>query len=339
MIIEPTPSLEEFSKSNVNEDENIYKKANRRYSAGKSYFTVFRVGDKFKHNPYETNLNIQNLRRFQFHSNREGNTPNADPNKKHLNQVLIGSENVTEDVYAYLEGVKIHKNSVIAREIILSAGNGFWDNLSDYDREKWINANYKFLKDNFGDNCVYAVLHMDETTPHIHALIVPVFFNKKNIPVLNNSFYFGSKEKLSNWQDIYTEAMTREFGNYFKRGIKGSKAKHIDLKTFYALINEDLNTYDSKVILANAKENYLNKKKVEALQETLQQTLEEKKEISRIIEDIIKKNKELKEENKIYEYTIKTLTEKYDIPQNQVYKIIANRDKYKDLSKNKERER
>lgn len=310
-------------------DKYLKKKANRRYSVDKQYFTVFRVGDKFKNNSEANNITIEGLAKFDRHSNRKGNVLNADPNKKSLNRIIIGSESVTEDVMMYLEGVKVRDNSVVAREIILSAGNGFWERLSDKDRERWIETNYNFLKKSFGDNCVYAVLHMDETTPHIHALIVPVMSNKKGLPHLNNSFYFGDKEKLSEWQDRYTEALSSNFQNIFKRGIRGSKATHVDLKTYYSLIKENLNELSSDVVLANAKENFINKKRVDELHDTI----EDKEEELRLVEEIIKKNKELKEDKKLYEYIIRNLAEKYKIPEGEVYKIIKNKEKDKKVER------
>ena len=125
--------------------------------------------------------------------------------------------------------------------------------------------------------------------------------------------------------------MTKEFQGHFKRGIRGSKATHVDLKTYYSLIKENLNDLSSDVILANAKENYINKKRIEELQDTLV----DKEEELRLIEDIIKKNKELKEDKKLYEYIIRNLADKYKIPEVEVYKIIQNKEK----GKNVERER
>ena len=310
-------------------EKYLLKKANKRYSVGKQYFTVFRVGDKFKNNTEADNITIDGLAKFDRHSNRKSKVINADPEKKSLNRIIIGSENVTEDVMMYLEGVKIRKDSVIARELILSAGNGFWNRLSDYDRERWIEANYKFLKQYFGDNCVYAVLHMDETTPHFHALIVPVMTNKRGLPHLNNSFYFGDKDKLSAWQDRYTEAMSKDFQNIFKRGIRGSKATHVDLKTYYSLVKENLDELNNDVVLANAKENFINKKKIEELQDTL----EDKEEQLRLIKEIVKKNKELKEDKKLYEYIIRNLSDKYNIPEKEVYKIIKSKIKDKGIER------
>lgn len=341
------------------ESERLYKKVNKRYITDARFFTVFRV-DKFKYkmideiisskdivlkldrnnlkgdnqcatNSYFTNnAYIDGLAKFQRHNNRQGRIENADAKKKHLNRIVIGSENVIEDVKMYLEGVKIHKNSVVAREIVLSAGNGFWNRLSDQDRERWIKCNVDFLKKYFGDNCVYSILHLDETTPHLHALIVPVMFDKNGQPHLNNRFYFNGKDKMAEWQDRYTEAMTQSFPNLFKRGIRGSKATHVDLKTFYSLVKEDLDELNTESILANAKENYINKKKVQELQEVIGS----KEEQLKLIDEILAKNKELQQDTRLYEYTIKMLADKYKIPQVEVYKIFDDKIS-KDNNKNK----
>lgn len=235
-----------------------------------------------------------------------------------------------EDVHQALEGVKIYKNSVVSRELVLSAGNGFWDRMLLQDREKWINQNIKFLKENFGEDCVHAELHLDETTPHIHAMIVAVDVNKKNIPHLNQSKYFDGKEKLIAWQDKYTNCMLEKF-NIFVRGIRGSKVKHIDLKKFYALINENLDYLSSESILAYAKENFINRKQIEELKDTLK----DREGVSSKVKELLKKNKDLKEENKLFEYLIAELADKYSIPPKEVFKIIRNKDKYNNLNNNK----
>lgn len=346
------------------ENKYLNNKFNKSYSVDARFFTVFRV-DEFKYkmideavnssdivikldrngkssgsqcvNSYFTNnAYIDGLAKFQRHNNRQSKVENADAKRSHLNRIVIGSENVIEDVKMYLEGVKIYKNSVIAREIVLSAGNGFWRKLSDHDRERWIECNVNFLKKYFGDNCVYSILHMDETTPHFHCLIVPVMLNKKGELYLNNRFYFNGKDKMAQWQDSYTNAMCESFPNLFKRGIRGSKATHVDLKTFYSLVKEDLDELNTESILANAKENYINRKKVQELQEVVNS----KEEQLKLIDEVLAKNRELQQDTRLYEYTIKMLAEKYNIPQVEVYKILDNEIKYgKNNVKAKQRER
>lgn len=315
----------------------LQEKYNKRYSSqsGKMYFTVFRIGEKFKNNPNADNLTIDGLRGYQLHVNRECKVDNCDPIRSKFNQLLIGSKNVEQDVMDYLKGVRLRDNSVIARELILSGGDGFWNRLSEADRQKWIDTNIKFLYDSFGSNCIYACLHADESSIHIHTLIVPKFFNeKKGYYQLNNGYYFDGGDKLSEWQDKYTDAMTKEFNNIFMRGIRGSKARHVDLKTYYSLINEDLNTMDAESIKAHAKENYLNKKKVQELQGTLT----DNNEMMKACNDILVANRKLKESKKLYEHTIRALADKYKIPQESVIKIL-NSKKDKDKNNKKQRER
>lgn len=151
------------------EKDYLLDKYNKRYSAyeGKLYFTVFRIGYKFKNNPNASNMTIEGLRGFQRHNNREGKLDNVDSKRTKDNMILIGSKNVEKDVIEYLKGVKLRDNSVIARELVLGAGNGFYERMTKLQQKTWIDNNIKFLKESFGDNCVYATLHLDETTPHL----------------------------------------------------------------------------------------------------------------------------------------------------------------------------
>ncbi len=94
-----------------------------------------------------------------------------------------------------------------------------------------------------------AVLHMDETTPHIHATVVPIvtgerrkakreqtknngkrtYRKKKDGPRLCADDVM-SRSKLKEYQTSYAEAMAK-YG--LKRGIEGSEAKHITGSQFY----------------------------------------------------------------------------------------------------------
>lgn len=324
------------------ETDYILEKANKRYVAySKMYFTVFRVGDKFRVKTETKFVNgkkievntIEGLNKFQKHNNREIDVSNADPMKFKFNRLLIGPRNVEDYVKNYIKGIKIRDNAIVAREILLSGGNGFFTALNPIEQEKWVEKNVEFLKREFGDNCVYACLHLDETTAHIHALIVPKFWNeKKKKWELRHNVYFDGPDKLRDWQDKYTDSMYEDF-KFFKRGIRGSKAKHVDLKTYYSLINEPLDKYEAKSIEAHAKENFINKKKIEELQETMY----EQEATMEACQHIIDNNKKLKKNNELYKHTIRMLADKYDIPFKQVNDILDKADK--DKSKQPQRDR
>jgi hypothetical protein len=198
-------------------DQPAYKEKLQepRYSHVQQLYAIFRVGKKF--------TDMKSIEHFQKHMQRLVDVPNARKGNV-VNEVLIGSEHVAQLVAEYLKGVNIHKNNVIARELLLTASPQFFRGLPDKELEMWKDENIRFLKDKFGSNCVYAVLHKDETTWHIHALIVPKFYNEQeNKYFLSNKRYFDGPEKLREWQDKYADAMHTVFPSLC-RGVRYSKS-------------------------------------------------------------------------------------------------------------------
>lgn len=195
-------------------------------------YAVFRVDGKHK--------TLGSIRGFQKHMEREQNTPNADSTKTPNNRILIGNSNIYKLLKDNISDCKLRKNGNVATELLLTASREYFRNISPEQKEMWVEANVKFIKDRFKDGCIYAVLHEDETTPHIHALISQRAKDRWGNTVINNSIHFGgSKEVMRKWQDDYSGAMS-EFN--LSRGVKFSKATHVKLKQFYALLDDNLST-------------------------------------------------------------------------------------------------
>jgi hypothetical protein len=73
---------------------------------------------------------------------------------------------------------------------------------------------------------------MDEHSPHAHAIVVPIDPNGK----LNCKHYFGTREKLSQWQDRFADEV-KDLG--LERGVRDSRARHTDIKDFYKAIERE----------------------------------------------------------------------------------------------------
>lgn len=87
-------------------------------------------------------------------------------------------------------------------------------------RQQWINSNYAFISQEFRkENLVRFTLHMDEKTPHIHAVIVPITADGR----LSAKELIGNKIAMSQRQTRYADQM-KPFG--LERGVVGSKAVH-----------------------------------------------------------------------------------------------------------------
>lgn len=290
---------------------------------GDKYFCVFRVGKKFK--------NIGQIKAFELHMERDMIVPNADSELSKYNKTIIGNSNVTEIVREYIKDVpKIRSNCNIARDLVLTTSHDFFKNLPPQEREKWIQENIKWLKDNFGDNCVYACVHMDETTPHIHSLIVPRFFNEeKKRYELRSNVYFDGIQKMQNWQTQYANYMNSKFDNLI-RGVKGSKARHVDIKTYYNLLTKKLDIQDDRQVLAYAKYGFLMQRRMKALERTLK-LMEENGDS----EKLLKKLDSADKKTEIYRKTIKEITKKYGLKEKEIYELV---DKVQSSNK-KEREK
>lgn len=174
------------------------------------------------------------------HNDRERETPNADPERTHLNRVLIGDERnaryrVREIISEY--GGKPRRDSVEAVELVLSASHEYFvgrDGKIDPERlERWVEKEMQFLRDrrNCGI-CAKAVLHLDERTPHIHAHMVPITEDGR----LSATRFLDGPKKVQALITRHAEYM-KELG--LERGREGSRATHQRVKQFYASIDRE----------------------------------------------------------------------------------------------------
>lgn len=109
---------------------------------------------------------------------------NADANRTYLNWEMItfpdGVTNPTEAIQHRLETAglqrKIGKNQVRAVRIMLSGGRDDMKQIEQAGKlDDWCRDNLNWLKNTYGaENIVSAVVHLDETTPHIHATMIPI---------------------------------------------------------------------------------------------------------------------------------------------------------------------
>jgi len=176
------------------------------------------------------------------HNNRDRHPSNADPIRSPLNQILIGPGSGADLGLMAAERIgqqKIRKDARWAVEMMLSASPeyyrpgdpgqaGKWE---DDKLQAWLQAAEKWLNDNYGNNILSAILHLDETTPHIHALIMPIRDNG----TLSYKAFFDGRQKLRTLQTSYADAM-KPLG--IERGRDGSRPTHNDIKDYYARVND-----------------------------------------------------------------------------------------------------
>ncbi len=165
---------------------------------------------------------------------------------------------------------KVRKNGVRAVEFMMTVSPEAMQK-PGFNVRKYLNACDNWARETFGkENVFFIAHHFDETTPHTSLLLTPIDENGK----LNARKYFGGREKMSELQDDFFEKVGKQFG--LERGIKGSRAKHQTIKSYYAKLNGKEKELDDL-----AKEIYsrIPDKKL------LQDNAEYKAEIFRIVQD------------------------------------------------------
>ena len=190
------------------------------------------------------------------HIERTIHPKNADPMRTHLNRELIefpeGVASRTQAIQHRLDTAglkrKIGKNQVQAIRILLTGTHEDMVQIEKDGRlDEWCQDNIDWLQMTYGiDNVVSVVLHMDESTPHLHATVIPIVETerkrKKKEEEVKRTYRkkapaprlcaddVMSRTKLKNYQNTYAAAM-QKYG--LQRGVDGSEAQHISTHEYY----------------------------------------------------------------------------------------------------------
>lgn len=197
------------------------------------------------------------------HMNRTRPTPNADPERRSTNATYTPADgwvrwseraprNLSEQLGERLadfkqRGGKLRTDSVLAVELMLSASPDWFKTASREQTQEWLRRNIEWIEDTFGrDNVLQVALHLDETTPHLHAFLVPEVEMvetrgrkpkagspasvKTPKPALAASHWLDGRAKMGELQDRYAAAMA-PVG--LERGLKGSGARHRTIRAYY----------------------------------------------------------------------------------------------------------
>ena len=155
----------------------------------------------------------------------------------------------------YHEMLNSSRNCV-ADELIMTASHNFFKNMSREQIKDWANTCMEFVYNDLGykkEQILHAIVHLDEDTPHIHCVVVPLVKKLDNRTkteryTISKKQYIKDKIQLSHLQDLYYKRLT-ENGYDLERGIKGSDNKHIKIKEYKRItkkLNHELNTKNDR---------------------------------------------------------------------------------------------
>lgn len=147
------------------------------------------------------------------------------PGMDALNVNLIQSNNWMQDIQNEINraGAKTRSNSVVALDAIYTASKDFFKDKSNEECNQYFRDCLQFHQKKFG-HVVSAVVHYDETTPHLHILSVPLTHDGR----LSAREIVGNRANLSRMQTEFFEQVGKGYG--LERGVQmdgQEKKKHI----------------------------------------------------------------------------------------------------------------
>lgn len=131
-----------------------------------------------------------------------------------FNVTLKESNNWLQDINKEIQaaGAKARSNSVLALDTIYTASPNFFQGKTNQQNDDFFKDCLQFHQEYFG-HIISAVIHYDETTPHLHVVSVPLTKDGR----LSARDVIGNKSKMSKTQDSFFEQVGRGYG--LERGI------------------------------------------------------------------------------------------------------------------------
>lgn len=178
------------------------------------------------------------------------NQSNSHENLELVKKTGTIDQMIKERIAKGYQGKKaVRKDAVTSQRYILSGSHDSMMKLDKLQIMKWAKDNYDFFAEKYGEeNIVRATVHLDEKTPHMHLIVVPLTKEGK----LSAREYTGSREKLRQLQTDYAEKIGVKYG--LERGVKASNRKHITTRDYYRYINENDITAKKLIEHPNAKD-------------------------------------------------------------------------------------
>lgn len=280
--------------------------------------------------------NLEKIKRCDLHNNRKyknNRNEQIDLSLSKYNITLVGTKNITSDIKEfykkefseavynynekqpderrkivdYLEKLSSDNKSNIAVEMIFQVGDiEDWKNINLEDKKKTVEIFKKAIPilEEKGIKTVNASVHLDETSPHLHLIAVPVIENQKRSlekqvsqkKVITKEIL---KEIRSKTEKVFIEEYNRIY-NTNKELKKGSEiGEHLqieDYKNVKKVIEVAKKITDKEILKEKVSTDLL---KVSTEIQKLEKEKIEKDNIKKKLEDEVKnidvKNKEYKE--------------------------------------------
>ena len=196
--------------------------------------------------------NLKGIYRHNERKNKNYSNDNIDKERSYLNYSIKSPKYRYDKEFDRLKEKynlkgQIKTVSNIACEYIITSDKQFFEEIGEEETKRYFETAYNFVAEykNLGEQYIMsAKVHMDEETPHMHLIFLPVVHttDKKgnDIDKLACSEFWKEKDSYRRLQDAFYQYMTSH--NFeLERGVPKEETgrEHLDIKEYKEITNFD----------------------------------------------------------------------------------------------------
>ena len=204
--------------------------------------------------------NLKGIYRHNERRNKNYSNDNIDKEKSYLNYSLKSPKyrydkefDIMKEKYDLKGQIKTVSN--IACEYIITSDKQFFKEIGEEETKRYFETAYQFVAEykNLGEQYIMsAKVHMDEETPHMHLIFLPVVHTQdkkgNNIDKLACSEFWKEKDSYRRLQDSFYQYMTSHSFE-LERGVPKEETKRY-FETAYNFVTEYKNLGEQYIMSA-----------------------------------------------------------------------------------------
>ena len=191
--------------------------------------------------------NLKGIYRHNERKNKNYSNKNIDITKSYLNYSIKSPQYSYEKEFDIIKGKynlkgQIKTVSNIVCEYIITSDKEFFESIGEKETKRYFETAYKFVckYKNLGEQYILSAnVHMDENTPHLHLVFIPVVHttDKKGnaIDKVACSEFWKEKDSYIQLQNSFYSYITQN-GFNLERG-KSSSKEHLSMKDYKEITN------------------------------------------------------------------------------------------------------
>lgn len=233
-------------------------------------------------------LEHHNLRENENYSNQD-----IDPARTKDNVVLKAPEDSqyrdTKNIIETRAVNQVRKNSIWQSEFIVSSDKEFFKELPLAEQNRFFTEAYKYLSKEFGEqNVTCAVVHYDETTPHMHFDFVPMTETDKlsRKEVMTRDRLLKIQDQLPKY--LHEKGFDIERGRKMVELAPKDRPKHLEPGEYKKALNDEIRALEGQKKQLTS-QMAIHKKRVEQLNKAVPELEKAEKALNDKIEKIRQK--------------------------------------------------